>query len=36
MLKMNETTELYSVDCCDLFYRGRGEKSGYLAEEFKV
>ena len=34
-LGMNETTELYSIDCCELFYRGNGEKSGYLAEEYK-
>lgn len=35
MLEMNQTTELYSVDNCELFYRGNGEKSGYLAEEYK-
>lgn len=34
-LGMDETTELYSIDCRELFYRGVGEKSGYLAEEYK-
>lgn len=32
MLGLNETSELYSVDICELFYRGNGEKTGYLAE----
>jgi predicted O-methyltransferase YrrM len=35
MLGMSETTELFSVDCSELFYRGKGEKSGYLADEYK-
>ena len=34
-LGMNESSELYSIDCGELFYRGNGEKSGYLAEEYK-
>lgn len=34
-LGMNETTEVHSVDVCELFYRGNGEKTGYLAEEYK-
>lgn len=35
LLGVAETTELYSIDCRELFYRGNGEKSGYLAEEYK-
>lgn len=35
LLGVVETTELYSIDCRELFYRGNGEKSGYLAEEYK-
>lgn len=35
LLGMNETTSLFSIDCCELFYRGNGEKTGYLAEEYK-
>ena len=35
LLGMNETTEVFSVDCSELFYRGKGEKSGYLAEDYK-
>lgn len=35
LLGMLETTELYSIDCRESFYRGNGEKSGYLAEEYK-
>ena len=34
-LGMNEATELHSIDCQELFYRGSGEKSGYLADEYK-
>lgn len=34
-LDLNINTELYSVDCSELYYRGTGEKSGYLAEEYK-
>jgi predicted O-methyltransferase YrrM len=35
-LGMNETTELYSVDVNELFYLGAGEKTGYLAEDYKL
>lgn len=31
-LNFNKLSELYSVDICELFYRGDGEKTGYLAE----
>lgn len=31
-LGMNLSTELHSVDISEKFYRGKGEKSGYLAE----
>lgn len=34
-LGINESTELHSVDISELFYRGNGEKSGYLAEQAK-
>jgi predicted O-methyltransferase YrrM len=35
VLGMNETTEVHSVDVSELFYRGDGGKTGYLAEEYK-
>lgn len=34
-LDLNKSAELYSIDCSELYYRGTGEKSGYLAEEYK-
>lgn len=35
LLHLSNTTELYSVDSSELFYRGDGEKSGYLADALK-
>lgn len=35
LLKHNENCEVYSVDLCEMFYRGNGEKTGFLAEELK-
>lgn len=34
-LNLNESTELHSVDINELFYRGNGEKTGFLAEYAK-
>lgn len=33
MLKIENTAEIYSVDLAETFYRGRGERTGYLADE---
>ncbi len=33
MLNMVESTKMYSVDLSERFYRGNGQKSGYLAED---
>lgn len=34
-LGLNEQTELFSLDISESFYRGNGEITGYLAEEYK-
>lgn len=35
LLHLSNSTKLYSVDSSELFYRGNGEKSGYLADILK-
>lgn len=35
LLNRNENCEVYSVDLCEMFYRGKGERTGFLAEELK-
>lgn len=35
LLKQNDNCEVFSVDLNEKFYRGNGEKTGFLAEELK-